>query len=123
MVFKRGFFLVLGLCSLLAGILGIVLPLLPTVPFILLSGYCFARSSERLHTWLHQHPWFADALYNWEKQRALKRPLKRKAMVMTLISFAISIAIVPLIWVKLMLACMCSVLMVYLYQLPVIDTE
>lgn len=123
MVFKRGLFLVIGLCSLAAGVLGIVLPLLPTVPFILLSGYCFARSSERLNTWLHQHPWFADALSDWETQRGLRRPLKKKAMLMTLASFSISILIVPLLWVKIMLATMCVVLLTYLYKLPVIETK
>ncbi|AVV81902.1 membrane protein [Shewanella putrefaciens] len=64
MVLKRGFFLLLGLTALALGLLGIVLPLLPTVPFILLAAFCFARSSERLHMWLMAHPWFADALTN-----------------------------------------------------------
>ena len=121
MIFKRGFFLILGLSSLVAGLIGILLPLIPTVPFILLSAYCFARSSQRLHTWLHQHPWFADALQNWNEERALRRPLKRKAMWMTLLSFSISILVVPILWVKLMLICMCLVLLLYLYRLPVID--
>ena len=118
MVIKRGLYLIVGLLSLLLGVIGIVVPLLPTVPFILLSAFCFARSSERLHTWLMTHPWFAEALNNWQTKRALNRTLKRRAMIMTTLSFAISITLVPLIWVKLMLLGMLCGLLIYLWQIP-----
>jgi uncharacterized membrane protein YbaN (DUF454 family) len=118
MVIKRGLYLIVGLLSLLLGVIGIVVPLLPTVPFILLAAFCFARSSERLHQWLMTHPWFAEALNNWQTKRALNRTLKRRAMIMTTLSFAISITLVPLIWVKLMLLGMLCGLLIYLWQIP-----
>ena len=118
MVIKRGLYLIVGLLSLLLGVIGIVVPLLPTVPFILLAAFCFARSSERLHQWLMSHPWFAEALNNWQTKRALNRTLKRRAMIMTTFSFAISITLVPLIWVKLMLLGMLCGLLIYLWQIP-----
>lgn len=122
-MFKRGFLLILGLVSLFAGLLGIILPLVPTVPFVLLSAYCFARSSSRLNVWLHNHPWFADALSQWEQQGALKKSLKLKAVVMTVCSFLISILLVPVFWIKVMLIIMCISLLIYLYRLPVIDDD
>ena len=48
---KKAFFIALGCVSLALGTIGIVLPILPTVPFYLLTAFCFANSSERLHTW------------------------------------------------------------------------
>ncbi|MGI2260021.1 YbaN family protein [Shewanella sp. GXUN23E] len=123
MIVKRGFFLCVGLTSLALGILGIVLPLLPTVPFILLSAYCFARSSERLHNWLLQHPWFSQSLRDWEEKRAVRPGLKRRAMMVSLLSFGVSIAIVPLVWVKIMLCVCCLALMCYLWRLPVIASH
>ena len=48
---KKGFFVALGCISLALGTVGIVLPILPTVPFYLLTAFCFANSSERLHNW------------------------------------------------------------------------
>lgn len=48
---KKAFFIALGCVSLALGTIGIVLPILPTVPFYLLTAFCFANSSERLHDW------------------------------------------------------------------------
>lgn len=123
MMLKRGLFLLAGLCSLGLGILGIVLPILPTVPFILLAAYCFARSSNRLHRWLMQHPWFAEPLKNWQEKKAIRKDLKRKAYMVSSLSFIVSIAIVPLIWVKVMLLCLGTGLIMYLRQIPEIDEE
>nr|WP_283165269.1 YbaN family protein [Shewanella litorisediminis] len=113
--------LVIGLISLVLGVAGVFLPLLPTVPFVLLAAFCFARSSERLHRWLMAHPWFADALSNWEQKKAIRRGLKRKAMVLSSLSFAISIAIVPLLWVKVMLLSLLVALLAFLHSVPELE--
>lgn len=123
MAIKRGFFLVFGLIALGLGLVGIVLPILPTVPFILLAAFCFARSSDRLHAWLMSHPWFSEALTNWQEQRAIRRDLKRKAYWVSGLSFAFSIAIVPLLWVKIMLFCLATGLFLYLRRIPEISPE
>ncbi|WP_338592646.1 YbaN family protein [Shewanella khirikhana] len=120
---KRSLLLVTGLVSLLLGIAGVFLPLLPTVPFVLLSAFCFARSSERLHRWLLAHPWFSDALNNWEQKKAIRKGLKRKAMLLSSLSFMVSIAVVPLIWVKIMLGCMLLALLLYLRSIPELEDE
>ncbi|MGI2066561.1 YbaN family protein [Shewanella sp. MF08487] len=121
MAIKRGLFLLLGLIALALGLLGIVLPLLPTVPFILLAAFCFARSSERLHYWLMTHPWFADALTQWQEQRAMRKGLKRKAMIVSALSFSVSIVVVPILWVKGLLLVMALVLLWYLKEIPEIE--
>lgn len=121
MVLKRGLFLLLGLTALVLGLVGIVLPILPTVPFILLAAFCFARSSERLHHWLMTHPWFADALAQWQEQRAMRKGLKRKAMIVSALSFSLSIIVVPILWVKGLLFVMALVLLWYLKGIPEIE--
>lgn len=51
MTLKRLIFLILGCLCLRLGCVGIVLPILPTVPFFLATVFCFANSSEKLHNW------------------------------------------------------------------------
>lgn len=121
MALKRGFYLIGGLCSLALGLLGIPLPILPTVPFILLAAYCFARSSDRLHHWLMTHPWFSEALNDWEQNRGIRKGLKKKAYIMSALSFSLSITIVPLLWVKALLLCCGLGLCYFLWQIPEIE--
>ncbi len=68
--------LTLGLLSFALGLIGVPLPLLPTVPFMLLAAFCFARSSERLHSWLLSHSYFGPAILDWQRNGAINRRVK-----------------------------------------------
>ena len=76
----RGLWLLGGFITLGLGALGVVLPLLPTTPFILLAAFCFARSSNRLHRWLHQHKVFGPLIENWNKYGAIGKTAKKLAI-------------------------------------------
>jgi uncharacterized protein len=76
----RGIWLAGGGLFLGLGLLGVVLPVLPTTPFLLLAAACFARSSPRLHRWLLHHPVFGPPIRNWEENGAISRPAKRLAV-------------------------------------------
>lgn len=69
-------FRVFGFVFLGLGTLGVVLPLLPTTPFILLSAACFARSSEKWHRWLLANSTFGPMIRNWEENRCISRRVK-----------------------------------------------
>ena len=69
-------FRLLGFVFLGLGALGIVLPLLPTTPFVLLSAACFARSSERWHRWLLANETFGPMIRNWEDNRCISCRVK-----------------------------------------------
>ncbi|WP_102223930.1 YbaN family protein [Acidimangrovimonas sediminis] len=81
----------LGVVALALGALGIVLPLLPTVPFLLLAAFFFARSSERLHNWLITHPTLGPPIANWQRSGAISRRAKIAASVSILAAFSISV--------------------------------
>ncbi|OBT15985.1 hypothetical protein A9264_06275 [Vibrio sp. UCD-FRSSP16_10] len=115
---KRVVLICIGIISLLLGVLGAILPLLPTTPFILLASACFMRASPRLNQKLLSHSTFGPIIEHWQQSRSMQRVVKRKASMMTVLSFAISIYFVPLIWVKLALVVLMSGLLTYLWRLP-----
>ena len=65
-----------GALSLVLGIIGIFLPLLPTTPFILLTAACWAKASPRFHNWLYHHRHFGPIIQNWENNGAVPRKAK-----------------------------------------------
>lgn len=82
-----------GATSLALGVAGIALPLLPTVPFLLLAAFCFARSSERLHDWLVSHPTFGPPIDDWRRSGAISRRGKWAATVSIAAAFLLSLAL------------------------------
>lgn len=62
-----------GGAALGMAIAGIVLPLVPTTPFLLLAAWCFARGSQRWHDWLVNHPRFGPPIRQWNEHRAISR--------------------------------------------------
>ena len=89
---KRAFFFALGWLFVGLAALGLVLPLLPTTPFLLLAGSCFLRSSPRWRRWLAESRWFGPALRDWDEHRAVRRPVKVLAVVV--VSVVLCVALV-----------------------------
>ena len=87
-----------GLASLALGAAGVFLPLLPTVPFVLLAAFCFARSDERLARWIEEHPAFGPHIAAWRRSRAVSRKGKRAAWAAFAASAAIGLVALPLPW-------------------------
>ena len=87
----------LGLLAMALAIIGVVLPLLPTVPFLLLAAFCFARSSQKLHRWLISHKTFGPMIIAWTTSGAIW--LNRKALCNTVNTG--SVLAVSFHWAKL----------------------
>ncbi|MGG5214751.1 MULTISPECIES: DUF454 family protein [Rahnella] len=120
---KRILLIMVGWLCVVLATLGVVLPLLPTTPFLLLAAWCFARSSPRFHHWLLHRSWFGSYLRHWQAHRALPKGAKPKAVALIVTTFAISIYFVPLLWVRILLVCMMFALLIMMWRLPVVDLE
>ncbi len=81
--------LILAYLFLALAIVGVLLPGLPTVPFLLLAAWFSARGSSRLHRWLYEHPHLGKLLIDWETQRAISRCSKVLAVFMLSISWVV----------------------------------
>lgn len=103
MLLAKAVYLVIGFISLILGVIGAFLPILPTVPFILLSAYCFARGYPPLYHWLRDRSVFANSLQDWERERAISRASKRKSLLMMAVGFALALYAAPAVWLKIML--------------------
>jgi len=73
---KRTLLLVGGSLALLLAVIGAILPVMPTTPFLLLSAYCYARSSERCHSWLTTNRLFGRYVSQMAQGRRMSLPIK-----------------------------------------------
>jgi len=95
---SRTLYLIAGFIALGLGGIGAVLPLLPTVPFLILAAFCFARSNEALEQRLLDHPRFGVHIRLWRERGAISRKGKQAALAAFAISIAIALLFAPLPW-------------------------
>jgi uncharacterized membrane protein YbaN (DUF454 family) len=120
---QRILLLSLGWLAIVLGTLGIVLPLLPTTPFVLLAAWCFARSSPRFHDWLLWKSPFGRYIRHWQQHRAMPPGAKMRAMLLIVITFSISIYLVNLLWVRILLGAMLCMLLLFMWRIPVVAED
>ncbi|NIZ11815.1 YbaN family protein [Phaeobacter sp. HF9A] len=111
-------YLCLGLLSVLFALIGIALPLLPTVPFLLLAAFFFARSSERLHAWLLSHRTFGPAIVDWNEHGAIRPSAKKAATVSVAAVFLLSLILKLPIHVLLIQAITLGGVMIFIWSRP-----
>ena len=95
---RRWSFIVLGCVFTGLGGIGVVLPGIPTTPFLLVASYFFIRSSPRLHAKLLSSKTFGPVLRDWQKHRGLNRRVKWIAMAGCTVAVALSVAFGGLPW-------------------------
>lgn len=100
----RMLFLLLGAVSLGLAAAGVFLPLVPTVPLLLLAAFCFARSSPRLERWMIEHEQFGPHILAWRRSRAVSLKGKRAAWTAFGLSAATGLILLPFPWVLLPVA-------------------
>ncbi len=112
------FWLVLGILSVAAGAAGVVLPLVPATPFLLLAAYCFARSSPRLHAWLLNHVHFGPVITDWQRHGSIARNVKITAVIMIVATFAGSVVFGAPAWVIAVQAVVLSAVTLFIVTRP-----
>lgn len=119
----RGIYLAVGFAALILGAVGIVLPVLPTTPFVLLAAACFARSSKRFHDMLLANRIAGPIIREWVEHRSIQRRVKRWVYLLLALSFGSSILVMPSVGYQVMLAVLGIILTVFVWRIPVRDTQ
>lgn len=94
-----------GLVAFGCAVLGAILPLIPTVPFLLLAALCFARSSERWERWFHGTRLYREVLQDYVSKREMTVRAKLRLMVPVSAMIFVAMAFVPLLWVRGVMFC------------------
>jgi uncharacterized membrane protein YbaN (DUF454 family) len=90
---KRKLLLIGGVASVVVGIIGIFVPVLPTTPFLLLAAFCFIRSSDRLYGWLLNNRFLGEYVRNYIEKRGMPLRLKIATILLLWISIGLSITL------------------------------
>lgn len=110
--------LAVGFLSVILGVIGIFLPVLPTTPFLLLAAACFIRTSPRFYKWLVEHPKLGKYIVYYLEGKGI--PLKAKIYTIALmtISMGVTIYYVPLTVVKVVLPLVGVLVALYIVRQP-----
>ena len=89
---KKYFYITLGFLALGIGLIGVIVPILPTTPFLLVTSFCFARGSERFHTWFTNSNIYKKHLESFVKERAMT--LKQKVVLLSFVTFMLAFPLI-----------------------------
>jgi uncharacterized membrane protein YbaN (DUF454 family) len=106
-----------GFFSLGLGLIGIITPVLPTVPFVLLAAWCFSKGSARWEAWLLAHPRWGPMVIDWRARRAIPRRAKLMALAMMACSCTIAVWKAPA-WAAGLALLICVSVALWMWRLP-----
>lgn len=89
---KKYFYITLGFIALGLGLIGVILPILPTTPFLLVTSFCFAKGSERFHSWFTNTNIYKKHLESFVKERAMT--LKQKVVLLSFVNFMLAFPLI-----------------------------
>ncbi|MDH5230694.1 MAG: YbaN family protein [Gammaproteobacteria bacterium] len=111
--------IIVGSIAVVLGFIGIFVPGLPTVPFLLLAAACYARSSQRFYHWLLNNRPLGPIICQWRENQTISRRNKTWAILSTMLSFGVTIIFfIPSPWVQLGLTLAALVLVSIIMRLP-----
>jgi|TARA_B110000238_G_scaffold188341_1_gene219273 uncharacterized membrane protein YbaN (DUF454 family) len=115
---KLYFLICTGWLSIILGVIGIIMPLLPTTPFILLAAGCFAKSSPKFHQWLVGHAFFGPFISNYNSDSGIPKNVKIKAIIFIWITLSISILLIKISWLRLIIFLLGLIITTILWRTP-----
>lgn len=117
---KKILLILIGTISLILGIIGILMPVLPTTPFLLLSLACYAKSSDRLYSFIMKNKYLRPYVQYYIDGRGIPVKEKKKALILIWITIGISILFfIDSLAVRLILLIIAASVSTYIWTRPV----
>ncbi len=113
---RNVFLMSIGWLTVALAVIGIFLPLLPTVPFLLVAAWCFTQSSPRCRAWLFNHRTLGPLVQQWSGKQAIPRTIKYRAIASIWVGMGISMLLVHKLPLIIMLAVIGSAVSFYIWQ-------
>ena len=121
---KKGVYFIIGVLALGAVIVGAFLPVIPTTPFILLSAWCFFRSSTKIYQWVISNETFGPTIENFQEGRGITVKTKIRAVVMMWLTISISVYFfITNMYLIAFLYIIAISVSIYLYKLPTLKEQ
>jgi len=114
---------IIGLFFVGLAILGAILPILPTTPFLLVAAACFAKSSPRLHKKLLENKTFGPMIYHWQATRSIPKKAKIISLLTMLCSVAWSFYMLDSFIMRMVVVALITCPFIFVYRLPLAKTE
>ncbi|GAB2544134.1 YbaN family protein [Gracilibacillus alcaliphilus] len=121
--FKRLLWIAGGSISLFIGLIGIVIPLLPTTPLVILAGFCFGKSSSRLHRWLVTNKYFGHYIADYQSGKGVPLRIKIFAVVIVWSSVLFSLFFIPLSAIKIMMLGIALFVSLFIFTSPLLKEK
>ena len=116
-------FAIAGTIALAIGLLGIVVPVLPTTPFLLLAAACYARASTRLYAWLLGQPTLGPIIVRWRETGSMAPAVKARAIAVVIVTFGLSIVLVDGLLVRGLLGLTGGIVAIFLARIPTVPRD
>jgi len=120
---KQVLLVIAGSVSLFLGVTGIILPLLPTTPFLLLAAFCYLRSSEKLYRWLIGHKLFGVYIYTYLHFRAVRKRARNLALVLLWSTLTLTMILTSNAAVTIILVGVGAGVSIHLLKLRILTSE
>ena len=110
--------ILIGILFVALGVIGIVVPGLPTTIFMIAAAACFAKSSPWLYNWLLSHKWFGPLIHNWNETRSISRKAKVFALLMMAIACVYTWLVLDTFYLKIAIFVIMLLPAIFVYRLP-----
>jgi len=101
---KKALFFSLGVALVSIGAVGVVLPLLPTTPFIIAAAACFGKSSKRAEKWISNNRYFGSYIENYRSKRGVPIEVKRNSILFLCLTLIISAIFIDKLYMYVVLS-------------------